>query len=135
MSPQTSLHAYLSYRDAPSALTWLQAVGFETVARQDGEDGQVVHAEVRRGDAVLMIASADAAYQPPGLVGQSVGSGIYLWLPTSADVDEWHNHAVAAGATQVIAPEDAEWGSRRARVLDPEGYEWSAGTHRPGQTW
>ncbi|MER7955760.1 hypothetical protein [Streptomyces sp. NPDC096030] len=40
--------------------------------------------------------------------------------------------AVAAGATGVIAPEDTAWGSRRARVLDPEGYAWSAGTYRPG---
>jgi hypothetical protein len=37
-----------------------------------------VYAEVRRGDAVLMISSADAAYETPPLIGQSVGSGVYL---------------------------------------------------------
>jgi hypothetical protein len=40
MSAQASLHAYLSYRDAPSALGWLQAVGFDVVARQDGDEGR-----------------------------------------------------------------------------------------------
>ena len=76
MSPQASLHAYLSYRDAPSALHWLQATGFDIVARQDGEDGQIVHAEVRRGEVVLMIASADADYGTPPLIGHSEGRGI-----------------------------------------------------------
>ena len=32
-----------------------------------------------------------------------------------------------AGAQEVIPPEDTEWGTRRARVLDPEGHEWSVG--------
>jgi hypothetical protein len=38
----------------------------------------------------------------------------------------------AAGARVVYPPEDAEWGTHRYRVLDPEGYEWSFGTYRPG---
>ena len=29
-------------------------------------------------------------------------------------------------------PKDSEWGTRRCRVLDPEGYEWSFGSYRPG---
>ena len=33
------------------------------------------------------------------------------------------------------APEDTEWGTRRARLLDPEGQEWSFGTYAPGSTW
>ncbi|MEV6192819.1 VOC family protein [Streptomyces sp. NPDC051920] len=129
------LYAYLSYDDATSALDWLQAVGFQVVTRQDGAGGTVTHAEVRMGNVVLMIASADAAYTVPTLRGQSTGSGIYLWMPASADVDSWHERALSAGGSSVISPEDTDWGSRRARVLDPEGHEWSAGTYRPGSTW
>lgn len=29
-------------------------------------------------------------------------------------------------------PAPTEWGSSRFRVRDPEGYEWTFGTHRPG---
>jgi uncharacterized glyoxalase superfamily protein PhnB len=82
-----------------------------------------------------MVASADATYEVPSLVGRSTGGGLYLWLPDSEDVDRWHARAVSAGGTEVIAPEDTEWGTRRARVLDPEGHEWSVGTYRPGSSW
>ncbi len=131
----TSLHGYLSYRDAPRALTWMAQIGFEIVARQDDEHGGVAHAEVRYGDAVLMLASADTDYDAPALKGQSVGGGLYLCLPTASDVDGWHDRAVEAGAQTVFPPEQTEWGTRRARVLDPEGHEWSVGTYRPGESW
>lgn len=123
------LFAYLSYRDAPAALEWMERVGFDVVRRQDGDAGQVIHAEVRLGDAVLMVASDDAGYQRPALSGRSTGQGLYLLVD---DVDAFHRKAVAAGATSVIQPESTGWGSRRARVLDPQGQEWSAGTYEPG---
>jgi uncharacterized glyoxalase superfamily protein PhnB len=55
-----SRFAYLSYHDAPAAIDWLQAIGFRVVTRQPGEDGTVLHAELSRGDAVVMLATADA---------------------------------------------------------------------------
>lgn len=129
------LHAYLSYRDAPAALDWLAAVGFDLVNRQDGEDGSVVHAEVRLGSVVLMIATADAGYDRPRLIGRSTGDGLYLWFERAELVNDWFTRSVNEGATAVIPPEDTSWGARRARVLDPEGKEGSAGTHRPGFSW
>lgn len=126
------LHAYLSYQDAAGALRWLEALGFEVVRRQDGDSGQVVHSEVRLGDVVLMVASDDAAYEKPPLVGNSTGQGLYLLVE---DVDDLHARAVEAGGRTVFGPEDTEWGTRRARVLDPEGTEWSFGTYEPGASW
>jgi hypothetical protein len=43
------LFAYLSYRDAPAAIDWLEAIGFELVTRQPRDDGAVLHAELSRG--------------------------------------------------------------------------------------
>ena len=129
------LHAYLSYRDGPAGLLWLRQVGFQIVSSQEGDDGTILHAEVRLGDVVLMVASADAAYDTPRLLGRSTGGGLYLCLPEAAAVDAWHERAVSAGAQEVIAPEDTEWGTRRSRVLDPQGHEWSVGTYKPGSTW
>jgi uncharacterized glyoxalase superfamily protein PhnB len=128
------LAAYLSYRDAPAALRWMEAVGFTLVRRADAEDGTVVHAEVCWDDVVLMVASDDADYVRPPLLGRSTGSGLYLVLDGAADVDDRFDRAVAAGGTAVFAPEDTEWGTRRARVLDPGGQEWSFGTYAPGVT-
>jgi uncharacterized glyoxalase superfamily protein PhnB len=130
-----ALFAYLSYRDARAALDWLTAVGFEVVSRQDGPDGAVVHSEVRLGGVVLMVASADAEYDTPALRGRSTGNGLYLHVEDAAEVDALFGRAVAAGAVPVFAPEDTEWGTRRARLLDPEGHEWSVGSYRPGESW
>ncbi|GHJ98051.1 glyoxalase [Streptomyces sp. NE5-10] len=126
------LHAYLSYRDTEAALAWLSEVGFELVRRQDAEDGSLAHAEVRCGSVVLMVAGAHDEYSRPALRGTSTGSGLYLCLPSPAAVDRWYFRAVSAGGVPVIEPEATEWGTRRARVLDPEGHEWSVGTYRPG---
>lgn len=120
---------YLSYADAPRAIDWLVQLGFSVVARQDGEDGRVMHCELRLGDAVLMAGSDDAPYTVPPLSGQSTGAGVYL---VTDDVDGMFRRAVASGSTSVIDPEDTPWGSRRARVLDPGGREWSFGSYLPG---
>lgn len=128
----TKLFAYLSYHDAPQALEWLAAIGFNVVRKQTGDDDTIVHSEVRNGDTVLMVASNDQAYQHPPLLGQSTGAGLYLLVE---DVEAIYRQAVAAGATPVLEPERTEWGSVRARVLDIEGYEWSFGTYEPGAEW
>lgn len=110
----TSLFAYLSYRDAPAA------IGFSLATRQPGDHGSVPHAELRLGDAVVMLATADADYSVPPLVGRSTGSGLYLLVD---DVDAIYAAAIEAGATAVFEPETTEWRTERARVLDPEGHE------------
>ena len=124
-----TLHAYMSYSDAPAALRWLAALGFEVVTRWDGPDGQVLHAEARLGSATVMVASDDADYEVPPLRGRSTGQGVYLRVD---DVAALHRRAVEAGATSVLAPEATDRGGIRARVLDPGGREWSFGTSAPG---
>lgn len=118
---------YLSYADAPRAIDWLVQLGFSVAARQD-DDGRVVHCELRLGEAVIMAGSDDAEYTVPALSGLSTGAGVYL---VTDDVDGMFQRAVASGGTPVIEPEDTPWGSRRARVLDPGGREWSFGSYVP----
>lgn len=119
---------YLSYRDAAAALDFLTAAfGFEVTTRWDDDSGVVQHAEAKLGDAVVMLGTAD--HPEPELAGQSVGQGLYLVIE---DVDALFARASGAGARVVYPPEDTEWGTRRCRLLDPEGYEWSLGTYRPG---
>lgn len=122
---------YLSYSDAPRAIDWLVELGFAVAARQDGDDGRVIHSELRLDEVILMVASDDQQYAVPPLLGQSTGAGVYL---VADDVDSLFRRAVAAGGRAIIEPEDTPWGSRRARVLDPCGREWSFGSYRPGTT-
>ena len=128
----SKLFAYLSYRDLDAAIAWLEALGFETTTRQRDDGGATVHAELRLGDAVVMVAPAEEPYETPKLIGRSTGLGLYLLVD---DVATLHGAALRAGVSTVFAPEKTELGTERARVLDPEGYEWSFGTYGPGGSW
>ena len=106
----TRLAAYLSYRDAPAALRWLEALGFEVVRRSDAEDGTIAHSELRCDDVVLMVSSYDADYQRPPLVGRSTGGGLYLVLDDAAAVEDRYRRGIEAGGSPVFPPEDTKWG-------------------------
>ena len=54
--------------------------------------------------------------------------------PGVCDV-QMFERSIAAGASVGYAPEDTEWGTRRARIRDLDGREWSFGTYQPGQAW
>jgi uncharacterized glyoxalase superfamily protein PhnB len=135
LSAMTTLHSYLSYRDAPAALDWLgRAFGFRTTMRFDDDRGGVMHAEARLGDAAIIVFSDDGAgYSRPTPREEVLGQGIYLAVDAEAEVDAVWERAVAADATPVWKPESTEWGNYRCRVRDPEGYEWTFGIHRPGE--
>jgi len=122
MTGRPSIVPYFSYRDAKAAMDFLaSAFGFETVQAIDGEDGRLVHGEMRFGDGMIMLGSVEAR--------PATGSpGVYLVV---ADVDAHYERARAAGAEIVYPPEDTEFGTRRYRARDPEGHEWSFGTYQP----
>lgn len=122
---------YLSYADASVVVDWLVGLGFSVVRRVD-DGGRVVHCEVRRGEAVVMLASDDADYVVPPVQGVSTGAGVYL-VVAAAEVDELFRAAVDGGGSPVYPPEDTAWSGRRARVLDPGGREWTFGSYRPGE--
>jgi uncharacterized glyoxalase superfamily protein PhnB len=120
-APMTTLHAYLGYADAAAAIDWLsRGLGFELVRRWPEEGDSLSHAELPRG------------YERAPLKGDTSGVGLYLAVPTSEDVDEAYASATAAGGTSVWVPEQSEW-NYRARVVDPQGVEWTVGTYRPGE--
>jgi len=134
----TSLHVYLGYRDAPAAVDWLERVlGFRTTMRWPDERGGIAHAELRLGDAALVVFSDHDGYERPPRRGETGGQGLYLVSGDEAEVDAVYGQAVEAGATVVWEPASTEWGNHRCRFLDPEGFEWTFGTHRPGeeQAW
>jgi uncharacterized glyoxalase superfamily protein PhnB len=129
----SGLVGYFVFRDGDASVAFLHSVfGFETVSEQHGDAGELWHAELRRGDAVIMGGTATAEQQGDEPWGRPGGHGLYLVVE---DVDATFARATAAGARTVFEPEDTEWGTRRARILDLDGYEWSFGTYQPGQAW
>lgn len=74
----------------------------------------------------MILGSTDPA--PNHAAVMPAGTGIYCVVE---DVDAHHDRARTAGAAIVYPPEDTEFGTRRYRAQDPEGYEWSFGTYAP----
>lgn len=127
----TKLFPQLGYRDPERAIAWLEALGFEVLITWPYPDGRLRHAELRLGDAIVMVGGAQEELQQPELRGRTVGHGTYV---QTEDVPAMYRAAIEAGATSVFEPEPTEWGTERARVLDPEGYEWSFGNYEPGES-
>jgi uncharacterized glyoxalase superfamily protein PhnB len=120
-----SLVPYLTFQDGAASLRFLvTGLGFDVVTEQRSADGGLVHAELRRGDAVVM--GGEGPHRP------APTPGLYLVVD---DVDDVFETALAASAHVVYPPEDTEWGTRRARLRDPDGHEWSLGSYQPGLTW
>lgn len=129
-----TLYAQIPYRDAPAALRWLErAFGFVTTMEWPDDGGGLQHAEMRLGDASFTVFTDRAGYVRPEPRGESVGFGLAFTLGSPQEVDAIFQSAVAAGAVVVIEPTDTEWGNYRCRVRDLEGYEWTFGTHKPGE--
>ena len=132
-APIATLHAYLGYADAVAAIDWLSGgLGFELVRRWPEDGDTISHAELRRGNAAVTLFTDNAGYERAPLKGETCGVGLYLAVEGSEDVDEAYASAPAAGGTSVWVPEHSEW-NYRARVVDPQGVEWTIGTNRPGE--
>jgi uncharacterized glyoxalase superfamily protein PhnB len=82
-----------------------------------GEDGTIMHAEIRLGDSLVMLGQAGGRWRP-------LSAALYLWVE---DVDVAYASALAAGATSESAPEDKPYGHRNAGVVDPNGVTWWIG--------
>ena len=125
---------YLIVADAAGALDFYRkAFGATESMRMAGPGGRVMHAEITIGDSTLMLADE---FPEMGVRGpRSYGGTPVSLLLYNEDVDALFDRAVAAGARPVIPPENTPFHTRRARVLDPGGQEWSFGTYEPGVSW
>ena len=127
-----TMHPFARYEDARAAIDWLErAFGFERRVLVDGDNGEVVHAELGVGDSVFMVGPAggvDVGVQPPGRVGGTT-MGVYVVV---GEVDAHCERARAAGAEITREPEDTPYGSREYTARDLEGHVWSFGTYVPG---
>lgn len=124
----TSVTPYLAVDGAQKAIEWYGDVFGATVEYEPFvmPTGQVGHAELRFGDAVVMIADEFPEMNvlgPMSLGGTSVQLVIYV-----DDVDAVFADAVARGATSEREPEDQFHGSRQGTLLDPFGHRWSVST-------
>ena len=120
-----TLGAGVFYRDPTAALTWLErAFSFTRSMLIADADGSLVHAEMRFGDAYIVVDSEWAEnIASPASVGGKNTQVVYIRL--AADLDVHCEHARAAGAVILQEPEDQFYGERTYRAVDPEGHIWT----------
>jgi uncharacterized glyoxalase superfamily protein PhnB len=116
---------YLYYEDVAAAQKWLEeAFGFEPegVSMTDN-DGRVVHAAVRFGEAVIMMGAPGPGYRNPRRLGQATQS-LYIVVE---DADAQFERARRAGGSVLEEPKNTDYGHRRCGIEDPEGHQWYFG--------
>ena len=79
-----------------------------------GEDGAIGHAEVRIGNAIVMLFDSKEHWPP-------TPAFLRLYID---DCDATYEQALKAGGESITKPTDAPWGDRVARVRDPLGNLW-----------
>jgi uncharacterized glyoxalase superfamily protein PhnB len=126
----------LRYRDAPRMIDWLCATfGFEKHMIVPGEDGSIVHSQLRLGAGMIMVGSVLKSESEWGnLVKQpdEIG-GLETQTPyvVVEGIDALYARAKAAGAEIVMDIRDTDYGSRDFICRDPEGHIWAFGTYDP----
>ena len=100
---------------------YTRAFGAEELGdRFTGPDGEVIHAEVRIGDSVVMITGGSGDARAPASLGAVTAIMATYW----EDVDAAWERAMAAGAEVIYPLEDQFYGERGGRVRDPFGHHW-----------
>jgi uncharacterized glyoxalase superfamily protein PhnB len=82
-------------------------------------DGAIMHAEVKIGDSMIMMAERSVNYPEMPCM-------LYLYVD---DCDEVYDRAVVAGGKGLREPADQFYGDRSGAVTDPCGNQWWISTH------
>jgi uncharacterized glyoxalase superfamily protein PhnB len=111
----TTVSPYLIVDGANGTIEFLTKVlGAVELRRFAGEDGRVLHAEVRIDDSVVMLTDGGEGWAPSA-------SQVYVYVP---DVDATYSRALAAGAVSVQEPVKGEDEDKRGGVKDAGGTTW-----------
>ncbi|MFI7636703.1 VOC family protein [Nonomuraea sp. NPDC049400] len=111
----TTVTPWIIGHDTAGLIDYLKTA-FDAVelARVTDDEGRIGHAEVRIGDAVVMMFDA-----PPHW--PSTPAFLRLYVP---DADAAHRRAVEVGGASVTEVTHLFWGDRVGRVRDPFGNLW-----------
>jgi uncharacterized glyoxalase superfamily protein PhnB len=124
-----TLTPYMTVRDAARAIEFYkQAFGAVERGVMKGPDGKIMHAELRIGDSICMLADEFPEYgslSPLSTGGSGMGLHIYV-----EDVDSAFDRAIKAGASVEMPVSDMFWGDRYGKLADPFGHKWSIATHK-----
>jgi len=123
-----SITPYLVVKGAARAIDFYkQAFGATEILRFPGANNMIMHAELRIGDSVIMLADEmpNGPYRSPDAFG---GSPVSLMIYIE-NVDDVFNRALSLGSRQIREVEDQFYGDRSGNLIDPFGHVWTVATH------
>ena len=126
----SSVTPYLVIKGAAQAIEYYKKVfGATETVRMPGPDGKIGHAEIKVGNAHIMLADENPG-MGEGHTAPSAGGGspvsLYVYLP---NVDEVVKRAATEGAKILKPVQDQFYGDRNGFIQDPFGHLWSIATH------
>lgn len=128
-----SITPYLIVGGAAQAIEFYKkAFGATELMRMPGPGGKIMHAEIKIGDSIVMMADEHpemGARGPQSIGGTPVGLMIYV-----QDVDAVARQAQAAGAKVERPVQDQFYGDRSGQFIDPFGHKWTIATHKEDLT-
>lgn len=111
---------YLIVADAVRLLEFLKATfGSTEIEMMEGDAGQIMHAEVRVGDSIIMMSQASDQFPAMPVM-------LYVYV---TDCDATYKKAIAAGGTSTREPANQFYGDRSCAVKDHSGNLWCIATH------
>jgi uncharacterized glyoxalase superfamily protein PhnB len=104
-----------------------KALGAEELMRFAGPDGKIMHAEIKVGDSIIMLA--DEMPDMGGRGPKSIGGTPVSFFVYGENVDAAWKRALDAGSKEVVPLADQFWGDRTGCLEDPFGHQWWLATH------
>jgi PhnB protein len=119
---------YLIAPNAAAAMEFYSAAFGATIKRRLAmPDGKIMHAELKIGDSIIMLADefpSHEAFGPEYFGGSPVSIVLYV-----ENADELYARALEAGATSIRPMADQPFGDRSGTVRDPFGHRWILISH------
>jgi PhnB protein len=123
-----SVTPYLIVKGGANAIEFYKkAFGATEIMRFEGPGGALGHAEIRIGNAPVMLADEypDMGFRSPQTLG---GAGVSLMVYVE-QVDAVFQRAIAAGAKELRTVQNQFYGDRSGTLQDPFGHVWTISTH------
>jgi PhnB protein len=123
----TTVTPYLIVRGAAQAIEFYKRAFGAIECRRMEADGKIMHAEIKIGNAHIMLAEefpGHGFHSPQSLGGSSAFVHLYV-----DDVDARFKQALDVGAKILQSVSDQFFGDRHGLIQDPFGYTWTIATH------
>lgn len=113
--------------DPAAALEFYEkALGAQIISKMEISPGEIIHAEFKVGDSIIMMAGNNPDMHLKPQVGEFRSVSFMVYVP---DVDKAAAIALKAGMKMMKEVRDQFYGDRAGTFEDPFGHVWTLGTH------